>query len=337
MSLALAATIISFVLPAFAADPMKVTAFNFVRAESDNQMVAYVKDNGGIGKLRHMRDPWSVDPDKQPTIRGNRDTLYSFIVLDLTTPAVITKPKSSDRFQSMLVVNQDHSIPEAEHGSGDFKLTQKKYGTRYVWVCFRTFLDPNDPADVKAAHALQDGIKVQQNDPGKLELPDWDDKSRVEVRQMLNELANVSMTNMKGYFGIKEDLDPLKWLLGAAYGWGGNPEKSAIYLGVTPEKNDGKTHYVLNVKDVPVNGFWSISMYNKDGFYQKNKYNANAFNNKTAEPNKDGSFTFHFGGDPKGVNFLPLTEGWNYTVRMYQPKQEIIDGKWNFPDAEPVK
>jgi len=30
-------------------------------------------------------------------------------------------------------------------------------------------------------------------------------------------------------------------------------------------------------------------------------------------------------------------KGWNYIVRLYRPKKEILDGSWKFPDAKPVK
>ena len=53
--------------------------------------------------------------------------------------------------------------------------------------------------------------------------------------------------------------------------------------------------------------------------------------------NKDGSITIHFGGDPKSMNFLPITAGWNYAVRMYQPRKEILDGSWTSPAIKPVK
>ncbi len=56
-------------------------------------------------------------------------------------------------------------------------------------------------------------------------------------------------------------------------------------------------------------------------------------NNISGEPNKDGSFTVHFGGDPKSVNYLPIMEGWNYIVRLYQPRKEVLDGSWTFPDV----
>ena len=43
------------------------------------------------------------------------------------------------------------------------------------------------------------------------------------------------------------------------------------------------TIYKLNVKDVPVDGFWSVSLYNAEGYYEKNPYNAYSLNNITAE------------------------------------------------------
>ena len=41
--------------------------------------------------------------------------------------------------------------------------------------------------------------------------------------------------------------------------------------------------------------------------------------------------------DPKQSNYLPIMDGWNYIVRLYQPHQEIVDGKWKFPAPQPVK
>ena len=77
-------------------------------------------------------------------------------------------------------------------------------------------------------------------------------------------------TDTSVYFGDKSKLNPLYHLLGTAYGWGGNPPEGAMTDAVTPEKNDGKTPYTLTVKEVPVKGFWSITVYNKDGFMEKN-------------------------------------------------------------------
>jgi hypothetical protein len=137
-------------------------------------------------------------------------------------------------------------------------------------------------------------------------------------------------------FGKKEELDPVYWMLGAALGWGGLPAEDATYVNVFPEKNDGKTPYTLTVRDVPVDAFWSVTLYDDKGWMPVNKYNAYSFNNVTAKKNEDGSITVHFGGDPKQPNFLPIVPGWNYIVRMYRPKKEVLDGSWAFPDPEPA-
>ena len=60
-------------------------------------------------------------------------------------------------------------------------------------------------------------------------------------------------------------------------------------------------------------------------------------NNLTATPNDDGSFTIHFGGcGDDRANCLPIMEGWNYTVRLYRPRAEVLDGSWTFPALESV-
>jgi len=105
---------------------------------------------------------------------------------------------------------------------------------------------------------------------------------------------------------------------------------------VTPPKNDGKTIYKLDAKDVPVDGFWSISVYNADGYYEKNPLDSYSLNNITAKKSADGSVAVQFGGcDGQIVNCLPTVAGWNYTVRLYRPHKNILDGKWSFPEAKP--
>ena len=119
--------------------------------------------------------------------------------------------------------------------------------------------------------------------------------------------------------------------------WGLNPDKDASYLNFTPSKNDGKTTYKLSVpNEVPVDGFWSVIVYDSTGHLQKNKLNAYSFNNITAKKNSDGSVTIQFGGcDGKTDNCLPTMPGWNYMVRLYRPRKEILDGTWKFPEAQP--
>lgn len=313
-----------------------VDVLNYVRAESDMQFKGYAAKAGGVGKLLNMREVYSVE--NQTTIRGNRDTLYSMGVYDLAAgPVTIVKPDSPNRFQSLLVIDQDEYNPVLKNGAGEVTLTIDNVGTRYALVLFRTFCDPNSPEDMKQAHALQDAIQINQASPGKLELPDWDEESLVATRKTLNELAS-KLDGVPKAFGPRGEGDPTQHLIGAAYGWGGNPQRGAMYFGVVPQKNDGETAYTLTMpKDVPVEAFWSVTVYNKEGFFTPNNLNAYSFNSITAKSNADATVTIRFGGDASAPNYLPITDGWNYIVRCYLPGWQIVEGNWTPPTPEPVE
>ena len=316
--------------------PVAVTPDNFVRAESDLYFSGVVKD-GGFGKFMHRRQPTSVA--KQTIIRMNRDTLYSAAVFDLDAgPVTITLPDPGKRFLSIQVIDEDEYTPEVHYGSGVRTLTKDEIGTRYALVGVRILVNPDDPKDVEAVHALQDAIEVSQpGGSGKFTIPNWDASSQVKVRNALLELAS-TIPDTKGMFGPRGEVDPVRHLVGSAAAWGGNPEQDALYLNVTPPKNDGKTVYKLNVKNVPVDGFWSISVYDAKGYFAPNAQNAYSLNNLTAKPGDDGSFAIQFGGCDGGMaNCLPTPPEWNYLVRLYRPRREILDGAWTFPEPQAAR
>lgn len=318
-------------------DTVPVTIENFVRAESDFYFAATIRNSDAFGKFGHNREPSPID--NQTVIRLNRDTLYSAAVFDLDAgPVTISLPDAGDRFLSMQAITQDHFTPWVVYGGGRHTLTRKEAGTRYVIAAVRVLADPNDPDDIAEAVKLQDAIRVEQpGGPGRFEVPRWDPDSQKQVRDALNVLAD-TLPDKNRMFGAKGDVDPIRHLLGAASGWGGNPDKDAIYLNVVPRRNDGQTVYRLTVKDVPVDAFWSISVYNEMGYFEPNADDAYSLNNLTAKKNDDGSFTIQFGGcDGTTPNCLPIPPGWNYMVRLYRPRAEILDGHWTFPEAEPVR
>ena len=108
------------------------------------------------------------------------------------------------------------------------------------------------------------------------------------------------------------------------------PNEETVAENVEPNLPVGK--YQITVKDVPVDAFWSVNMYNRDGFFQKNDLDSYNINSTFAVPNRDGSFTINFGGCGDGrVNCLPIMKGWNYVVRYYRPRKEVIEGKYKFP------
>ena len=311
-----------------------VSADNFTRAESDMYFGRVVGD-GGFGRFMHIRGLTPMD--KQLVVRSNRDTLYSAGIFDLDAgPVTVSLPDPGDRFMSMQVITEDHCVPAVFYGQGEHTLTRGEVGTRYVMVGIRILVDPNDDADLNEVRALQDAVAAQQHDTGSFNVPKWDPVSQKEVRDALLQLA-ATLPDSKRMFGTKNDTDPVRRLIGSASAWGGNPEKDAMYFSVHPAENDGATVYRLSVDAVPVDGFWSVTVYNKDGYFTPNPQNAYSFNNITAQRGRDGRVTIQFGGcDASVANCLPVTPGWNYLVRLYRPQEEVLNGQWSFPAAEPI-
>jgi hypothetical protein len=314
-------------------EAIPVTADNFTRAETDLYFGNAVRD-GAFGKFFHNREPTPID--HQTVIRMNRDTLYSIAIFDLDAgPVTITMPDSGERFMSMQVFDEDEYSPLLAYGAGSHSLTRETIGTRYAGVGVRILADPNDAKDLAEVRRLQEAIRVEQpGGPGRFETPAWDKASQDKVRGALLTLGS-TLPGLSGAFGPRGKVHPTHHLIGAAAAWGGNPETEAVYVNVTPKQNDGMAVYRFTVKDVPVDGFWSVIVYDEKGYIPKNDRNVYSFNNLTAKQDADGSVTIQFGGDPaKAANCIPIVPGWNYLVRLYRPRKEILEGKWKFPEAQ---
>ena len=95
-----------------------------------------------------------------------------------------------------------------------------------------------------------------------------------------------------------------------------NPQHLTGLLGTADDPTRGETGgFVYIIEHLKTNGLIDI----------------------TAEKNADGSVAVQFGGcDGKISNCLPTMAGWNYMVRFYRPRAEVLSGKWKFPEAQRV-
>ena len=316
-------------------EKVPVTVFDYVRAETDLQFKGYAEKYGAFGKFAIGRKPYDVN--NQVTHSGNRDTLYSFGLFDLTYPLTVVMPDAGDRYMSLMLVSEDHDIYPGMYKPGNYGFSQEIIGTRYIMLVVRILVNADDPEDLKIVHSLQDEIRVIQENSGNFEVPNWDEEQVQKLRKAANVLGS-SVPDSSDFFGVKGERSYLENMMGVAVGWGGMQKQDALYIPFTPEKNDGKTPYVLTIPaDVPVDGFWSVTVYDRDRFMVPNEYNAYSYNSLTAKRNADGSVTIHFGGDPKRNNFLYIMDGWQIIIRIYRPRKEILDGIWKFPLPEPVE
>ena len=229
----------------------RVNVDNYVRAETARMFGRTLAMSGGVNEWVHLRVPTPLDT--QPVIRMQRDTLYSAAIVDISEGAMLTLPNPGDRYMSVMVLNEDHYINDIFHSGGTYELTTDAFDTSYVQLSLRILIDPRDPDDVAAAHALQDGLFLETGSSKPYTHPEYDEDSLKATTGLLLELAE-DVPDASGMFGPKAEVDAVRHLLGTAVGWGGLPESEAIYFFFGEPKPAG--HYTMTVRDVPTDGFW---------------------------------------------------------------------------------
>lgn len=131
------------------------------------------------------------------------------------------------------------------------------------------------------------------------------------------------------------------------YGLGANLPADAIYPGASVDAKgqplEGDKPYVLHfAKDQlpPVNAFWSVTMYDKDGYFVPNPIGRYAARDSLLKKNADGSVDIYLQGESPGkereANWLPAPKNGPFTLllRMYWPKESVVNGTYRPPGAE---
>ena len=142
----------------------------------------------------------------------------------------------------------------------------------------------------------------------------------------------------------------LKRAIVAQVGLGANLPEDAIYpinLGdETGKPLDGANKYTLHFdkNDMPpVSAFWSVTLYDSEGFQVANPLNRFAISSwMPFKYDADGSLDLYFQnespGNDKEANWLPAPKGaFNLTMRLYAPRSEALTGKWNPPPVTRVQ
>jgi hypothetical protein len=117
-------------------------------------------------------------------------------------------------------------------------------------------------------------------------------------------------------------------------GWGGVPPNEEYCYMVTEPQEAG--HYTLMLADVPVDAFWSITVYNRDGYLEPNPYGSYSLNSVTTQA--DGStYVLNLAPEPAGLaNHLYVMDGWNCGLRLYRPRAAVLEKSWIPPTPQPA-
>lgn len=195
-------------------------------------------------------------------------------------------------------------------------------------------IEPGKSFDMaKADPAIRDSLAGAREDAQKLMAWKLPTLARVVNGWSMN-------TDTMGVYGNYY----LKRAMIAQAGLGANLPEDAIYpinLGDdTGKPLDGANRYTLHFDKndrPPVNAFWSVTLYDPEGFQVANSLNRFAVSSwMPFKYNADGSLDLYFQnespGTDKEANWLPAPKGpFNLTMRMYAPKSEALTGKWNPP------
>lgn len=308
----------------------RVNVDNFTRAETDAMITGILNITGGVNALNHDRELAPLD--RQPVIRQNRDTLYSVAVVDVSAGATLTIPEFGDRYLSVMLINRDHYINRVLHEPGTYRLDQADLGSDFVVAAARILFDPHDPADLADVHRLQDGLTIEAASARPFVPGEFDPESHKETRDALLLLAK-GTSGLDHAFGRREDVDPVHHLIATASGWGGLPDDEAQYRLIFPELPQGR--YTLTLRAVPADAFYSVSVYNADGYFEPGPAGTTNVNSVFGVLDADGSMTVRLGDFEDEPNTIATPEGWNLLIRLYRPRLDEL-AHWSVPQVVPA-
>jgi hypothetical protein len=132
-------------------------------------------------------------------------------------------------------------------------------------------------------------------------------------------------------------------------GLGANLPEDAVYPSCSFDSDgnpfNGTNKYMIHFekgKTPPANAFWSLTMYDQDGYFIPNPINRYAISDRNPlRKNSDGSIDIYFQnaspGKDKESNWLPCPPGvFNLMLRMYWPKEDMLNGSWTPPAVKKV-
>ena len=280
----------------------------------------------GVNNFNHSRE--LTPTDDQPVVRMNRDTYYSMAVVDVSKGAAIVMPEiPKGKYISVQPVTEDHRIQKMMYGPGSFDLSTHTGTHLYLIVRLDgTFTQAE-------AKEIQDKMIIKANSNNLFQTEPINEESFSKVESELKAKVPIIVerdgnNGMKGMFTnpldeSAKDFTVEKYQVGAAAGWGGAQLTDNIY----ESSGDFPTDkcYQLTFEDPNNGAFWSITVYDKNGFMFDDLAN---YSSNTAQKNSDGTYTISFGCGEDYPNNLEIdnpSNEFNILARHYRPSKRIIE------------
>ena len=319
---------------------VNVTKENFALAMADLAMQKEFAQ-GADNAWNHHRKPMPLD--EQPAPLMNRDTDYSFAILDGGGDVAITLPEIDGRYMSLHVVNHDHITVDVFYGPGRYVIPASKTSD-FFWANVRIQVNPNDPTDIKKVNEYQDQLKLEYLNgyqPESFQVTNW---NMTEFKEVLATYVDIAKEQgVQGTMGtINAPVSLEDRNRGVSIATGLLPDKDAQYLTsqytLVEDKVYKTTYQVPEMKD-PQLGFYSITMYGSDQYLKTDE--GSTISNTEIELNPDGkSFDMYYvpkdqfaEAEYNNKLLMPSQPFW-ICFRVYMPGESVINGDYKLPDLK---
>ena len=322
----------------FQPNGMTTTAENYPTLETARQLLI-AQERAAVNEFTHNRK--LTPTDEQPVVRMNRDSYYSFAVVDVSAGASLTIPPVPEgKYVSVQPVTMDHRIQPMSYGSGTFELGTHFGSHMYLIIRLDSTLSQAE------ASAIQDGMSIAATSSQPFTAPPVNKESfeavELALRKKLMDLIALDGGNVvTGMFTAPTDdsrglYDFDKYTVGAAVGWGGAQLRDNLYESSPNFPAEGC--YSATFEDPGNGAFWSVTVYDQNGFMFDDIANMSS---DFATANEDGTFTVNMGCGDDAINNMPIvneTGVFNFIVRHYIPSDRVrFDGYRLMPLFEKVE
>jgi len=293
--------------------PVTMENFNHVEAAVNfNKWVS----KGIMNSSVDLTDYYPAGP--APTVRANRDTLYTVGLYDNLKGIHIEQPDNGI-FQSALVLDENAFAKDYVWTSGGFDV---RPSDGFVLVIFRIGLEEG----LEKARKAQKTIKVSNLGTRTYVTPRYNKADRDALWSKLNKKAIGSGIFLEYAFD-ENTIDPQTRALSNAAGWGG----MAFSVNNYQMSNNIKGTQCMQTtfEDPRVDEFWSFTLYDAEGWLLP--LGDNVLNGRDAVANKDGAYTVSINCGDDAINNITtgdVTE-WSVTWRTYGSSYKVKSGQWN--------